>query len=93
MRVKWDETKRKKVLAERDIDFGSLSDLLYTPYIEDQRSEEPEQYRIIGFANGKLTTFIVEYRLDEIGEYIWAITAWKSTKEERKNYEQEIYGN
>jgi uncharacterized DUF497 family protein len=52
MRIRWDEAKRQRVLAERGIDFTQLSDLLYTPYIEDQRSEQPEQYRIIGFAEG-----------------------------------------
>ena len=67
MRVRWDEAKRQRVLAERDIDFEQLNDLLYTPYLEDQRSELPEQYRIIGFTNLKLTTFIVEYRDDEVG--------------------------
>jgi len=64
MRIRWDEAKRRRVLAEREIDFGQLNDLLYSPYLEDQRSEIPEQYRIIGFSNGKLTTFIVEYRVD-----------------------------
>jgi uncharacterized DUF497 family protein len=91
MRVRWDEAKRQKVLAERDIDFSQLRDLLYQPYIEDQRSQQPEQYRIIGFAGGKLTTFIVEYRMDSAGEYIWAVTAWGSTKQERKSYEETIY--
>lgn len=91
MRVRWDEAKQQRVLADRDIDFDQLNDLLYTPYLEDQRSEMPEQYRIVGFADGKLTTFIVEYRADEVGEYIWVVTAWRSTKQERRNYEQQIY--
>ena len=91
MRVRWDETKRQRVLAERNIDFAQLNDLLYLPYIEDRRSELPEQYRIIGFVDGKLTTFIVEYRIDELGEYIWIVTAWRSTKQERKYYEREVY--
>jgi uncharacterized DUF497 family protein len=91
MRIRWDETKRQRVLNERNVDFGQLADLLYTPYIEDQRSIIPEQYRIIGFAGGQSTTFIVEYRADEIGEYIWVVTAWTSTKEERRSYGQQIH--
>lgn len=91
MRVRWNEAKRQRVLAERDIDFEQLNDLLYTPYLEDQRSELPEQYRIIGFTDGKLKTFIVEYRVDEVGEYIWVVTAWESTKQERRSYEQRVY--
>ena len=91
MRVRWNEEKRLRVLSDRNIDFEQLADLLYTPYIEDQRSEVPEQYRIIGFADGQLITFIVEYRTDERGEYIWVVTAWKATKQEQRSYEQYIY--
>ena len=91
MRVRWNEAKRQRVLAERNIDFGQFNDLLYIPYVEDRRSEIPEQYRIIGFADGKLTTFIVEYRIDEVGEYIWIVTAWRATKQERKNYDRQVY--
>ncbi|MCA2673118.1 MULTISPECIES: hypothetical protein [unclassified Microcystis] len=61
MRIQWDEAKRQRVLTERDIDFTRLNDLLYKPYIEDQRSEQPEQYRIVGFAGGTLTTFIENF--------------------------------
>jgi uncharacterized DUF497 family protein len=78
MRVRWDEAKRQRVLAERDIDFDQLNDLLYTAYL-------------IGFTALKLTTFIVEYRDDEAGEYIWVVTAWRSTKQEYSSYEQQVY--
>lgn len=91
MRIQWNEAKRQRVLAERDINFAQLNDLLYRPYIEDQRSEQPEQYRIIGFVDGKLTTFIVEYRVDEVGEYIWVVTAWNSTRQECRSYEERVY--
>jgi uncharacterized DUF497 family protein len=91
MRIRWEQAKRQRVLAERNIDFAQLNELLYIPYIEDQRSEQPEQYRLIGLVDGKLTTFIVEYRVDEIEEYIWVVTAWKSTKQERKSYEERVY--
>lgn len=89
MKIDWDESKRQLVLKERNIDFAHLDDLLYLPYIEDQSSDDPEQYRIIGFAAAVLVTFIVEYRKDTVGEIIWVVTAWKSTTEEEKAYEQE----
>jgi uncharacterized DUF497 family protein len=91
MNICWDEAKRQRILLERGIDFEALNDLLYKPYLEDRRSEVPEQYRIIGFADGKLTTFIVEYRSDDLGEHIWIVTAWRSTKQEQKSYERRIY--
>jgi len=89
MRILWDEKKRQWVLKKRGIDFAHLNELLYLPHIEDQRSDNPEQYRIIGFAAGRLVTFIVEYREDALDEFIWVMTAWKSTKQEERIYEQE----
>ncbi len=89
MRVRWDEVKRQQVLQKRGIDFAQLDGLLDFPYVEDRRRDDPEQYRIIGFAGGRLLTFVVEYRQDALGEHLWVVTAWYSTKQERKVYEQE----
>ena len=89
MRVRWDEAKRQLVLQKRGIDFAQLDGLLDFPCVEDRRRDDPEQYRIIGFADGRLLTFIVEYRRDTLGEHLWVVTAWYSTKQERKVYEQE----
>jgi uncharacterized DUF497 family protein len=91
MRFRWDEAKRQLVLIERDIDFDQLRELMDGPYLEDQRSDDPEQYRIVGFADGVLVTFIVEYRTDFTGDYVWVVTAWRSTKQERINYERQVY--
>lgn len=86
MRILWDEKKRQKVLRNRNIDFASLHELFDFPYVEDQRSDDPKQYRILGFAKGKLVSFIIEYRTDEKGEFIWVVTAWNATKQEREYY-------
>lgn len=89
MKILWDEDKRHLVLKNREIDFAQLDQLLHLPYIEDHRNDNPEQYRIIGFAGGRLVTFIVEYRHDEEEEYFWVVTAWHATKQEQRAYEQE----
>lgn len=89
MRIRWDEAKRQLALKNRGIDFAQLDELLNWPYVEDQRNDDPEQYRIVGFAGGRLVTFIVEYRQDMLDEYIWVVTAWHSTKQEQKAYDQE----
>ncbi len=78
------------VLRDRTIDFTDLNELFSLPYLEDKRSDDPEQYRIIGFVNGQVTTFIIEYREDPLEELIWVVTAWKSTPVERQAYEKEI---
>lgn len=89
MRIRWDENKRQRVLQRRQIDFAQLEELLCLPYVEDQRNDDPEQYRLIGFAGGRLTTFIVEYRQDALGEFVWVITAWHATRQEHRAYEHE----
>lgn len=78
------------MLQQRNIDFAGLDDLLCLPYLEDQRSDDPEQYRIIRFVRGQVTTFIIEYREDPLGELIWVVTSWKSTTAQRQAYEKEI---
>ena len=70
MRLRWEEAKRQERLQRRQMDFAVLHDVLSLPYVEDQRSDDPEQCRVIGFGQGRLVTFIVEYRHDAIGEYL-----------------------
>ena len=62
------------MLHERGIDLQDLDELFELPYIEDVRNDNPLQFRVIGFARGALTSFVVEYRRDEIGEYAWVVT-------------------
>ncbi len=77
------------MLKLRQIDFAQIEELLCLPYVEDQRNDDPEQYRLIGFVDGQLITFIVEYRSDALGEFIWVVTAWHSTQQEHRVYEHE----
>lgn len=90
MRIRWDDKKRRQVLNKRGVDFADLDGLFDLPYIEDQRTTDLKQHRIVGFVRGILTTFVVEYREDASGEYVWVVTAWKSSKQEKKAYEEEI---
>lgn len=62
MRVRCDPGKRDLVLHERGIDLHDLVEVFELPYIEDVRNENPLQFRVVGFAKGSLTTFVVEYR-------------------------------
>ena len=91
MRIRWDEPKRQEVLTRRTIDFAQLDELFLLPYVEDQRNDDPEQYRLIGFVAGRLISFIIEYRQDTLGEYIWVVTAWHATPQEQRAYEREVH--
>ncbi|GAJ11481.1 unnamed protein product [marine sediment metagenome] len=57
---------------------------------EDYRSDYPEQFRAIGWVQGKLYSVIYEVREDEEGEYYHLVTLWKSTHQEEKLYEENI---
>ena len=88
MQIRWDEPKRQRVMQQRQIDLARLDALLTLPYLEDQRRDDPEQYRLIGFIEGRLVTYIVEYREDENGAYMWVVTAWHATAQEERAYER-----
>ncbi len=91
MRIRWHELKRQQVLAQRHIDFAQLDELFELPFIEDQKNDDPEQYRVIGFTGRRLVSFIIEYREDILGDFIWVVTAWHATPQEERAYEREIY--
>lgn len=49
------------------------------------KSDEPEQYFTVGTAaNGVMVTLIYEFRYDAEGPYIWLVSLWKTTKDEKR---------
>ena len=49
----------------------------------DVRSDDPEQFRAIGWVKGKLYTVIYEVREDMAGEYCHLVTLWKTAKKKK----------
>jgi uncharacterized DUF497 family protein len=90
MRFKFDKHKSESLRRNRarGIGFEEARKLWESPYYLDQRSDLPEQWRVIGWVLGKLYTVIFEEREDKDGEYLHLVTLWKSTKEERALYEE-----
>jgi uncharacterized DUF497 family protein len=90
MRYKWDPNKNKKLINDpkRGLAFEKIQSLFDLPYYLDQKNDDPEQYRAIGFVGNKLTTLIFEFREDDQGEYYHFVTYWPSTKTERALYEK-----
>ena len=86
MRYKWNKKKNEKLLKERGAGFGVVVELFDHPYHLSQKNDDPEQWRAIGWAQGKLMTLIFEEREDEAGPYYWLVTFWSSTKTERGLY-------
>ena len=90
VRFKYDRRKSQVLRAnpKRGIGFEEAQELWTHPYYEDHRSDNPEQFRAIGWARGMLISIIFEIRDDEEGEYYHLVTLWRSTKQEEKLYEQ-----
>ncbi len=90
MRFKFDQNKSASIRAnpKRGIGFEEAREIWTHSYYLDQRSEVPEQYRAIGWVDGRLFSVIFEIRKDEEGEYYHLVTLWKSTNEEEKLYEK-----
>ena len=90
MRFKFVKNKSRSLKnnPKRGIGFEEAKEIWSHPYYEDCRSDDPEQYRAIGWVGGKLYSVIFEIREDNKGEYIHLVTLWRSTRQERNLYEK-----
>jgi uncharacterized DUF497 family protein len=92
MKFKFDR-KKSSILRnnpKRGIGFEEAIELWSHPYYLDERSDNPIQYRAIGWVRGNLYSVIFEIREDQDDETIHLVTLWKSTKEEQKLYEKNL---
>jgi uncharacterized DUF497 family protein len=89
MRFHFSEAKSRALRGnpKRGIGFEEAREVFEHPYYQDQRSDDPEQYRAIGWVGSRLFTLIFEVREDGDGEFIYFVTLWRSTQEERHLYE------
>ena len=93
MRFKFDKAKSKRLQKnpKRGIRFEDVQEIFQHPYYEDYRTDDPDQFRAIGWAKRKLYSVIYELREDEEGEYYHLVTLlWKATPQEEKLYEENL---
>jgi len=88
MRFDFDVAKseRLRVNPKRGVGFEEVQEVFSHPYYLDQRSDLPEQYRVIGWVGEHLYSVIFEVREDEEGEYYHLVTLWKATRKEQELY-------
>lgn len=89
MRIKYDKNKSEKLKKDprRKIGFDETFEIWSHRHYVDCRSDDPEQYRVIGWVKGILYSVIYEIREDKNGEYYHLVTLWKATKHEEQLYE------
>jgi uncharacterized DUF497 family protein len=92
MRFDFDPEKSRRLKAnpERGIGFEEAQALFDAEHIIDRRSDDPDQFRAIGWVRGTLYSVIYEVRQDAEGELYHLVTLWKATKEERRAYAENI---
>ena len=86
-----EKSKRLRANPERGIGFEEVQALFQSEHLIDRRSDDPEQFRAIGWVDGTLYSVIYEVRHDREGEFYHLVTLWKATKQERRAYAENIY--
>ncbi|HTR39716.1 MAG TPA: BrnT family toxin [Bryobacteraceae bacterium] len=90
MRFDFDEQKSREVKRKHGVSLREAQEIFDQAYLVDQKSNDPEQFRAIGWCGGRLCSVIFEIRRDSEGEYHHLITAWKATKQEEESYAENI---
>ena len=86
MRIKFDPRKSRLAKIEHGISLDEAQEIFQQTYVVDQRNEDPEQFRAIGWSRGRLCSVVFEIRRDREGEYHHLVTAWKATPQEEESY-------
>jgi uncharacterized DUF497 family protein len=90
VRFKFSRTKSDALRRnpKRALGFEEAQEIFMHPFYQDQRKDDPEQCRAIGWAKGRLISLIFEIREDGLAEYYHMITLWRATLQEKKLYEE-----
>src|SRR5208283_2304180 len=86
MRFKFDRAKSREVKRRHGVRLYEAQKIFDQVYIVDQKSDDPEQFRAIGWCACRLCSVIFEMRTDSEGEFCHLITAWKCTDQEEQSY-------
>jgi uncharacterized DUF497 family protein len=86
VRLEFDRAKSQEVKRKHGVSLKEAQEIFDQVYLLDQKNDDPEQFRAIGWCRGYLCSVIFEIRRDSGGEYYHLVTAWKATKEEEKSY-------
>jgi len=90
MRFQFDAEKNREVLRKDGVSLEAAQEIFDQAHLLDRKNDNPEQFRAIGWAGGRLCSVIFEIRKDADGEFHHLITAWKATKQEEETYGAQI---
>ena len=90
MRFRFDAEKNREVLRKHGVSLTEAREIFDQAYLTDRKSDDPEQFRAIGWSQGRLCSVIFEIRRDADGEFYRLVTAWKATNQEEQIYAEQI---
>jgi uncharacterized DUF497 family protein len=90
MRVEFDRAKSRAVKQKHGVSLNEAREIFDQVYLVDQKNDDPEQFRAIGWCGARLCSVIFEVRHDEEGEFYHLVTAWTATKEEEQSYAENV---
>jgi uncharacterized DUF497 family protein len=90
MRFEFDREKSRDVKRKHGVSLDEAQEIFDQVYLVDQKADDPEQFRAIGWCRGRLCSVIFEIRQDSEGEYYHLVTAWNATKEEEQDYAENV---
>jgi uncharacterized DUF497 family protein len=85
-RFDFDREKSRDVKRKHGVSLKEAQNIFDQIYLVDQKNDNPEQFRAIGWCRSRLCSVVFEIRHDSEGEYFHLITAWIATKEEEQSY-------
>lgn len=90
MRFQFDKAKSRDLKRKHGVSLAEARDIFDQTYVVDRKSDNPEQFRAIGWFSGRLCSVIFEIRHDPAGEYYHLVTAWKATMQEEQIYAKNV---
>jgi uncharacterized DUF497 family protein len=90
MRFRYDALKNRDVKRNHGVSLKEAQEIFDQAYIVDQKRDDPEQFRAIGWCGGRLCSVIFEVRFDAEGEYHRLVTAWNATEGEEQIYAENV---
>ncbi len=89
-RFQFDSVKNREVRRKHGVSLDEARQVFDQAYVVDRKSDDPQQFRAIGWAGGHLCSVIFEIRYDAEGEVYRLITAWKATAQEEETYAEQV---
>lgn len=90
VRFEFERSKSRDVKRKHGVSLKEAREIFDQAYLVDQKNDDPEQFRAIGWCGGRLCSVVFEIRHDADGEYYHLVTAWRATQEEEQSYAENV---